>query len=408
MTNTSDSIRPAIIVPAFSRPQALRRLLASINRAHYPDDSICLVISLEGGAKKEVVECARSFKFNAGIVEVVERRTQLGLREHILWCGDQTQKYGSVIVLEDDLLVDPWFYEYSIAALAAFDGEHDVAGIALYAPQYNEFVGLPFEAIQNGTSSYLMQVACSWGQIWTSRQWEKFRAWYADADEGVVDNCELVPSDIRKWPASSWKKYFAAYLAISEQYFVYPYSSYTTNCADPGGKHMVRGTEQHQVPLPDPQREFVAPCFHSVDKSMVTYDPFMEPRVRIDFEELSVAPGSLAVDFYCAKPLELLRKFDYCLTMRPVRAAIEKYPLSFRPLPLNIYVRESGAGDGPISLCRSDMLYDREPLLQHLRSRYQLKLYFAVGRFGGGSILMLMIVRLFKHVYDRLPLRRPD
>jgi len=137
-TGTNTAFRPAIVVPAFARAAALDRLLASLARAHYPDGGVHLVISLDGGATPDVVACARAFEFPAGTAEVVEREHRLGLREHILWCGDQTERFGSVIVLEDDLLVDPWFYVYAQHALAEYDGEEAIAGIALFAPKYVE------------------------------------------------------------------------------------------------------------------------------------------------------------------------------------------------------------------------------------------------------------------------------
>ena len=85
-------MRPAIVVPAFSRVAALERLLASLARAHYPDEGVNLVISLDGGAAPSVAACARAFEFPHGAVEVVEREQRLGLRQHILWCGDQTER----------------------------------------------------------------------------------------------------------------------------------------------------------------------------------------------------------------------------------------------------------------------------------------------------------------------------
>ena len=56
---------------------------------------------------------------------------RLGLRRHIISCGDLTEKYGAVMILEDDLYVSPDFYNYAMRALDKY-GEHpQIAGIAL-------------------------------------------------------------------------------------------------------------------------------------------------------------------------------------------------------------------------------------------------------------------------------------
>jgi len=403
MTDSSETFRPAVIIPAYSRPGALRRLLASINRAHYSDQRVHLIISMDGGADAKVVDFARAFEFAGGTVEVIERTERLGLRKHILWCGDQAEKYGSVIVLEDDLMVDPWFYHYASHALAAYGNEHTIAGVALYAPRYNDYAHLPFEPLQNGRSAYLMQVPCSWGQAWTADQWRNFRAWYAKSEDDVVDRDGTVPDEVSSWPASSWKKYFASYLSATGRYFVYPYQSYTTNCADPGGTHLPRGADLHQVRLGDPWREFKVPDFPTLAEHRVVYDVFMEPRVQVDFAALSIPPGSVAVDFYAIKPVSLLRDGDYCLTTRNVKAALATFPLTFRPLEMNIYAQADLATDGPVRFCRSDQLYDREPLLGRLRAKYRLKWYFQPGPTSGLSLIMFGIASLLRRLRNLLP-----
>jgi hypothetical protein len=403
MTDSNGTFRPAVIVPAYSRPSALRRLLASLNRAHYPDRGVHLIISLDGGADAKVVDCARAFEFAGGTVEVIERAKRLGLREHILWCGDQVEKYGSVIVLEDDLMVDPWFYQYASHALAAHEDEHTIAGVALYAPRYNDYAHLPFEPLQNGRSAYLMQVPCSWGQAWTPIQWRTFRAWYEESEDDVVDRDRTLPDEVSGWPASSWKKYFASYLSATGRYFVYPYRSYTTNCSDPGGTHTPHGSDQHQVRLGNPWREFKMPDFPTLAEHRVVYDVFMEPRVQIDFTALSIPSGSVAVDFYAIKPVSLLRESDYCLTTRIVKTALATFPLSYRPLEMNVYAQAGTASVGPVSLCRSDQLYDRAPLLRRLRANYRLKMYFQAGPTSGLSLIMFGCFALLKRIRGLFP-----
>jgi hypothetical protein len=213
-------MKPTIIVPAYSRADSLNRLLNSINDAIYPSNDIELIISLDGGYSKKVSNVAINFKFLHGNKQVIKRENNLGLREHILWCGEQTKKYESVIILEDDLFVDTYFYNYTVEALKYYQNEKQIAGISLYGHKYNEYADLPFEPIDNGCSAYFMQIASSWGQAWTKQHWEDFLIWYKNNYDNSLNGNIGLPGAVRNWPNSSWKKYYSAYLAIKNKYFL--------------------------------------------------------------------------------------------------------------------------------------------------------------------------------------------
>jgi glycosyltransferase involved in cell wall biosynthesis len=328
--------RPAIIIPAYKRAKTLSRLLDSINKASYPDEGVNLFISIDGGAANEVVELASKFQFEGGICHVVRREKNIGLRDHLLWCGNQSQEFGSVVVLEDDLVVDPHFYRYAMAALAEYNEVDGVAGISLYAQRYNEYVGLPFEPMYNGTSAYFMKIPCSWGQAWTGRQWAVFKQWLEDGDRAKVENCVALPPIVKKWPESSWKKYYAAFLAETSRYVVYPYQSYTSNCADYLGTHMKDRTNLYQVPLGQAMRKCEAFNFPVFADDALSYDSFMEPGVGHTGRFLGMHPDSLEIDMYGYKPAELIRRKKYVLTSRHVSEAIASYPLAHKPIEKNV------------------------------------------------------------------------
>src|SRR6185295_10157403 len=136
---------------------------------------------------------------------------RLGLKEHILRCGDLSQTYGAVIVLEDDLYVSPEFYQYALATIAYYQNDPQIAGISLYCHRFNETAHLGFRAIEDGSDCFFLQVASSWGQCWTANQWLAFRKWY-DQHVGDEIGAEHLPKDVLGWPATSWKKEFIRYL----------------------------------------------------------------------------------------------------------------------------------------------------------------------------------------------------
>ena len=94
---------PAIVVVTYNRPDSLMRLLGSLTKARYPV-GVPLIISIDGGdnREKQVVKIAEEFPWPHGKKEVICHEKNLGLRKHILSCGDLTERYDSVIVLEDD------------------------------------------------------------------------------------------------------------------------------------------------------------------------------------------------------------------------------------------------------------------------------------------------------------------
>ena len=50
----------------------------------------------------------------------------------MLQCGDISYEYGSVIVLEDDLFVSPFFYKYAVEAQEFYRDDNRIGGISLY------------------------------------------------------------------------------------------------------------------------------------------------------------------------------------------------------------------------------------------------------------------------------------
>jgi len=327
-------MKPIIIILAYSRPISLKRLLGSIELAEYPE-GVELIISLEGEASGLVREIANNFVSAKVAVSVMQRPYRLGLRKHVIACGDMALEHGSVIILEDDLVVDKYFYQYALAALNYYDGGSLVAGIALYSLEYNEYAGQSFRPMLNGYATYPMQVPCSWGQCWSAKQWAKFKAWYATADTQIVNETKGLPEVVKCWPESSWKKYYAAYMVRHELFFINPYQAYTTNCSDPGGTHIPRGSNIHQVNMASQERLSPEFEFCPIDEFQVAYDAFFEPCGDMVYRLIGLDRQEVDIDTLGIKPESALLK-EYILTSRRVLKAINGYPRSFRPIEYNL------------------------------------------------------------------------
>ena len=221
------SALPTIIVIAYNRPVALQGLLNSLQQAQYPvGGQVNLVISIDHSGEELVKQVAGNFNWQHGQKELIVHSKRLGLYEHVLSCGDLSEQYGPVIILEDDLEVSPVFYQYATRILDKYGAAEQLAGLSLYSYQLAETSLKPVYRVADGHPVYLMQYPSSWGQMFTSGQWAGFRNWLKD---GGADKEIDVPPFVRSWSSGSWKKDYLKYLLDKGMYFLYPKRSYSTN-----------------------------------------------------------------------------------------------------------------------------------------------------------------------------------
>ena len=95
-------MHPTLILPAHNRPHALQRLLHALQQAIYPGPTR-LVIVIDGGGEHEtaVTHTAHQFQWHHGRKEIIHQRQNIGLIGNVFYCGDLSQQYGSIILLED-------------------------------------------------------------------------------------------------------------------------------------------------------------------------------------------------------------------------------------------------------------------------------------------------------------------
>lgn len=327
-------IEPAIVVIAYNRKKPLRRLLKSIAEAHYPSKNITLHISIDASDQLKVKELAENFEWKFGD-KVIDLKTEnLGLLKHILECGELTNIYESIIVLEDDLVVAPNFYNYSIQANNFYSDDEKIAGVSLFTYSSEENNFYPFQPIQDKGNVHFIQVASSWGQSWTNAQWSKFKSWLIENPNGKE---AILPEYILKWGSNSWKKHFINYLIDSDRYFVFPNISYSTNFEDDGTHASNTGLFQVQLNYNDS-----IPQFCTISESNSVYDVYFEltsfcikkwcPSLQ-DFE--------LEVDLYGAKPVQNIAK-EYILTSRRGLNEVKSFGTKMKPLIQNVIAEIEG------------------------------------------------------------------
>ena len=343
--------RPAIVAVGYDRPEALKRLLTSIESAVYAEDvRPVLVISIDKSGNDDVVNVARKFEYSHGDKVVIERPERMGLREHVLTCGDLTEEYGSIIVLEDDIFVAPCFYEYACNALDISDEDDRIGAISLYNHLFNVHKRDSFCAIDDGYDNYYLQLASSWGQAYTKKQWSGFRKWYeANKERDLKD--PFVPANVSGWSDRSWLKYYIVYLIETGRYCLYPRVSFTTNFGDVGS-HAVKPETDLQVPICGSRRHPYC-NFSLTGSSRAVYDSFFEPVGITEDEKVCLGAldrinddNTLLVDLYDTKPVKEMiasKRYRYVLSSKslPYRV-VRSFARQMRPVDANVVYEISG------------------------------------------------------------------
>lgn len=323
-----------LVVVGYNREDALKRVLHSLARAEYAYSGVRLVISLDNSGKEEVVRAAEAFVWEHGEKIVLRHPKRLGLRRHIISCGDLTGKYGAVMILEDDLYVSPDFYNYAMKALEKYGAHPKIAGIALNTKRELLESAYPFFPLRMGDDIFFQQFATSWGQVWNERMWKGFRAWY-DAHQELPRHPD-VPEVVLNYPETSWAKFYQTYIVDTGKYFVYSYDSMTTNFGD-AGQHFGAASSSSQSVLFYGRQDYRMPEF----EEGVKYDIYGEPAGLGGY--LGVPEEEFTCDMWGRKRPEAYRRYVLSSRRLPYEV-LKSFGMQMKPMELNIMEQIEGGG----------------------------------------------------------------
>ena len=159
-----------ILLFVYNRPEHLKQLIASLQaNAEAPQSMLFIYTDAARNKADEeqvnkVREVIRHINGFASI-EVIERATNWGLARNIIGgVTEQIRRYGRVIVLEDDLVVAPYFLRFMNDALEAYKDEPQVGHIQ--ACDFTQDASLP--------DTFLIKFTGSWGWATWERAWQHF------------------------------------------------------------------------------------------------------------------------------------------------------------------------------------------------------------------------------------------
>lgn len=341
------SIAPAIVIAAYDRPEHLGQLYASVAAAEIAAGTT-LVISIDGGGahNQQIQSMAHNYEWAHGPIRVIEH-DHLGLVDHFLACGDLTEEYGAVIMLEDDLIVGPAFQRWVIAALDHADDDDRIAGVSLATPFFDGYRHLPFEAVLDGSDALFAQLPWYDGMAWTSKMWTAFRAATIDPSTPLHRSFDALGED-------EWFPDAIRYLVQSDRYYLLPRHAHATNSGAPGA-HFSKSTDYFQVPLS--LRGPASWQLLGLDDALATYDDHLE--LTVDAVKRLV-PELDAIDFVVdlggIRDLNIADS-SHVLTTRQVQHSVRSWGASMHPLVANVVYNV--AGDG-VRLARLDDVIDSD------------------------------------------------
>ena len=374
----------AIVLVCYNRLDGLKRLLSSLENVNFDGrHDIELIFSIDNSGTTIVKDYADQYEWPYGHKTVRAFPERQGLKKHILQCGDFTQAYDVVVVLEDDIFVSDSMYHFAYQAADYYWTDERIAGISLYSFQKNWLKWLiRFEPQRSIYDVFFLKVAQSWGQVWTRNKWAQFKEWYQGHE--VFEKSDKIPSALNTWPETSWLKYHDLYCIETGKYFVYPYVSLSTNYSD-AGEHNNFTVTDHQVEL---QYGKTAYTFVPFSDDCVIYDEFME-REHLG-KYLEVADGELTVDIWGNKPKQYYSRYVLTIDSLPFKI-VKSFSLALRPVELNIIVNNLG---------KDIKLYDTNEAASLVQSKADYKRYQYSLRTHDYKLLIKITAEMSKQVFS--------
>ena len=361
-----------IVIIAYNRPNSLKRLLESLKEIK-SNEKIRLYISIDRAKNEDLdnntFRVAKDFKWKFGEKIVDFKKENLGLRQHVLQCGNLTSEYNNIIMLEDDIVVSPLMYVYAKQVLQYYKNEEKIAGFGLYKFERNQYVNEPFYPISDGTDVFFAQVACSWGQMWTAEQWKKFYNWYIK-NENVNFAETNMPTNIKRWSEKSWLKYFMKYLVEQNKYFVYPQISMTTNFTDVG-THNKKSDISYQTVLAVNNNNNININFRfeKIDESNCLYDAFFENQCM---GEITKYGENIECDFYGTKDINKINSKLLLSSKVYNYEIIHKFDIVMYPYEQNIINKIKGKDLFLYDLSKKITQVEKADYQRHIRYIYRI------------------------------------
>ena len=368
-----------IVITGYNRADSMNNLLSNLLKIR-TEIEIPLVISIDNGGTEELNQIVNEFEWPFGEKIVTIHQERLGLVNHFIWAGDQTDRYEHVLFLEDDLLVSPEVIDYSLQLIDFYENDDNVAAASLYNPVLIESTGTKFYQLQDEYDVYFLQQPY-WGNIWFRNKWREFKDYLTNYEVKP----ELIPKNVAGWDRS-FKKIYIQFLVETKRTVVTPKVSVVTN----NGVAGIHGGEMfaYQSQL---QLEPKSYNFPTIRQSKSRYDCYDE----IESDILASYNDELSQYDFCVDLLGIRTSYDkpYVLTTRKSTRPLLTYSSLMKPTELSVVLNIKG--DQKVVLTRIDDIIIEKSFERTRRYRDIIKNYY-VGVWASLNIIRDLMKRLFR------------
>ena len=159
-----------IILFVFNRPYHVKRTIEALEKNELARESKLLIFSDGPRSKfdiRDVSDVRKYIRAIEGFKEVIieEKTRNLGLSQSVITgVTEMVNRYGKVIVLEDDMITSPFFLEFMNDALNFYENIEEVVSIQGY--MYPVEKRLP--------ETFFLRMADCWGWATWERGWDLF------------------------------------------------------------------------------------------------------------------------------------------------------------------------------------------------------------------------------------------
>ncbi len=160
-----------IVLFVYNRLEHTKRTISALQQNMYAEESELYIYSdgPKNDATKESVEAVRAFLHQVDgfkQIHIIERDKNWGLAENIIdGVTSIVNRYGKIIVLEDDIVTTKYFLKYMNDSLEVYRDIKKVMVVSGYA-YINDAARLP--------ETYFLRLSSSWGWGVWKRSWEGF------------------------------------------------------------------------------------------------------------------------------------------------------------------------------------------------------------------------------------------
>jgi glycosyltransferase involved in cell wall biosynthesis len=244
----------------YNRPQHLERTIRCLKNNELARESDLFVFSdgpktIKDEAKINEVRSIIHSITGFGNLKIVEQEKNIGLANSVITGVTRlTEKFGKVIVMEDDLESSPYMLRYFNEALDKYQNEEQVMHIGAYMYPINPD-GLP--------ESFFFRMATSWGWATWARAWKHFEPdiekLFRQFDEDKItafsvdrsENFWKQVNELRTGKINSWAIRWYASLFLAGGLALHPGVSMTNNIGnDASGRHS-ESTNMYDVKVSD-------------------------------------------------------------------------------------------------------------------------------------------------------------